>query len=82
MFIHSLYAFKTLPGIAYKMQETTLVKSARGSGYNLITNAATMVLGFTRSVLLMRLLDPELFRNYCIVTILYNLNYTTLNIWY
>jgi len=43
------------------MQETALTKSARGSGYNLITNAITMVLGFTRSVLLMRLLDPEFF---------------------
>ncbi len=43
------------------MDESTLVKSARGSAYNLTTNAATMVLGFIRSVLLMRLLDPEYF---------------------
>jgi O-antigen/teichoic acid export membrane protein len=43
------------------MQETALVKTARGSGYNLVTNAGTMVLGFIRSVLLMRLLDPEYF---------------------
>ena len=43
------------------MQETALIKSARGSGYNLATNAITMVLGFTRSVLLMRLIDPEYF---------------------
>ncbi|MFC2053196.1 oligosaccharide flippase family protein [Chloroflexota bacterium] len=43
------------------MDESTLVKSARGSAYSLTTNAATMVLGFIRSVLLMRLLDPEYF---------------------
>jgi len=43
------------------MDESTLAKSARGSAYNLTANAATMVLGFIRSVLLMRLLDPEYF---------------------
>lgn len=41
--------------------EVALAKSARGSAYNLAVSSATILLGFTRSVLLMRLLGPEPF---------------------
>jgi len=41
--------------------ETVLSKSVRGSGYNMAVSAVTIVLGFVRSVLLMRILAPEQF---------------------
>ncbi len=41
--------------------ETVLSKSVRGSGYNMAVSAVTIVLGFVRSVLLMRLLAPDQF---------------------
>jgi PST family polysaccharide transporter len=43
------------------MDESLLAKSARGSAYNIAVSAVTILLGFTRSVLLMRLLGPEQF---------------------
>ncbi len=41
--------------------ETVLSKSVRGSGYNIAVSAVTIVLGFVRTVLLMRLLAPDQF---------------------
>jgi O-antigen/teichoic acid export membrane protein len=41
--------------------DSILRKSARGSVYSLGVSAVTLLLGFTRAVLLMRLLQPELF---------------------
>lgn len=43
------------------MIESPLSKSAKGSAYNIGVTAITVVLGFTRSVLLMRLLSPDQF---------------------
>jgi PST family polysaccharide transporter len=43
------------------MSDSVLARSARGSIYNIAVSAATILLGFTRSVLLMRLLGPEQF---------------------
>lgn len=43
------------------MSHTILAKSARGSAYNIVVSALTIVLGLTRSVLLMHLLLPEQF---------------------
>jgi O-antigen/teichoic acid export membrane protein len=41
--------------------QSVLSKSVRGSGYNIAVSAVTIVLGFIRSVLLMRLLAPDQF---------------------
>jgi O-antigen/teichoic acid export membrane protein len=41
--------------------QSVLSKSARGSAYNIAVSAITIVLGFVRSVLLMRLLTPDPF---------------------
>jgi PST family polysaccharide transporter len=41
------------------MNDSALSKSARGSAYNIAVTAVTIVLGFTRSVLLMRMLSPD-----------------------
>jgi len=43
------------------MINNTLTKSATGSIYSIVVSSITIVLGFTRSVILMRLLDVELF---------------------
>lgn len=43
------------------MVETPLSKSAKGSAYNIGVTAITVILGFTRTVLLMRLLSPDQF---------------------
>lgn len=43
------------------MTESVLSKSAKGSAYNIGVTAITILLGFTRSVLLMRLLSPDQF---------------------
>ena len=40
------------------MQDTALTKSARGSAYNIGVAGATILLGFLRTVLLMRWLEP------------------------
>ncbi len=44
-----------------RISESALARSARGSAYNIAVSAITIVLGFVRSVLLMRLLAPEQF---------------------
>jgi O-antigen/teichoic acid export membrane protein len=41
--------------------QSVLSRSVRGSGYNIAVSAVTIVLGFVRSVLLMRLLAPDQF---------------------
>lgn len=41
------------------MTDSALTKSARGSAYNIGVSMVTVVLGFIRSVLLMRLLSPD-----------------------
>ena len=41
--------------------QSVLSRSVRGSGYNMAVSAVTIVLGFVRSVLLMRLLAPDQF---------------------
>jgi PST family polysaccharide transporter len=41
------------------MEDSTLIKSARGSLYNIIVAGATILLGFLRTVLLMRWLEPD-----------------------
>ena len=41
--------------------QSVLSTSVRGSGYNIAVSAVTIVLGFVRSVLLMRLLVPDQF---------------------
>jgi lipopolysaccharide exporter len=43
------------------MSSSILIKSARGSVYNIAVSAITILLGFTRSVLLMRLLGVDSF---------------------
>ena len=43
------------------MSESVFSKSVRGSAYNMAVSAITIVLGFARSVLLMRLLQPDQF---------------------
>jgi O-antigen/teichoic acid export membrane protein len=43
------------------MIDSALSRSAKGSAYNIGVTAITVVLGFTRSVLLMRLLSPDQF---------------------
>lgn len=43
------------------MTDTTLAKSAWGSAYNIGVSIATILLGFTRYVLLMRMLGPDEF---------------------
>lgn len=41
--------------------QSTLTKSAKGSVYSIAVSAVTILLGFVRSVLLMRLLEPDMF---------------------
>jgi O-antigen/teichoic acid export membrane protein len=41
--------------------QSTLTKSAKGSVYSIAVSAITILLGFVRSVLLMRLLEPDMF---------------------
>jgi lipopolysaccharide exporter len=43
------------------MTDSALAKSARGSAYNIAVSAITIILGLTRSVLLMRFLEPAQF---------------------
>lgn len=48
-------------GLKVSFSQSVLSKSARGATYNVAVSAITIVLGFIRSVLLMRLLMPDEF---------------------